>query len=54
MIEKEWGVSNSSKLYDANSDKNSNYKAESYKDGSIAEKYTQVLSNIFNINDNIG
>ena len=48
MIEKEGGVSNSSKLYDANSDKNSNYKAESYKDGSIAEKYTQVLSNIFN------
>ena len=49
MIEKEGGVSNSSKLYDANSDKNSDYKAESYKDGSIAEKYTQVLSNIFNI-----
>ena len=48
MIEKEGGVSNSSKLYDANSDKNSDYKAESYKDGSIAEKYTQVLSNIFN------
>ncbi len=48
MIEKEGGVSNSSKLYDANSDKNSDYKAESYKDGSIAEKYTQVLHNIFN------
>ena len=40
--------SNNHNIKYANSDKNSDYKAESYKDGSIAEKYTQVLSNIFN------
>ena len=47
IIESEGGLSNSSKLYDFNSDNNSDYVAENYKNSSVAVKYTQILSKIF-------
>ena len=48
IIESEGGLSNSSKLYDFNSDNNSDYVAENYKNSSVAVKYTQILCKIFN------
>jgi hypothetical protein len=35
-------------LYDFNSDNNSDYVAENYKNSSVAVKYTQILIKIFN------
>ena len=50
IIESEGGVSTASKLFDFETDKSSNYEAEIYKKGSKAEKYTEILKNIFNYN----
>ena len=48
IIESEGGILTASKLFDCNTDKSSNYEAERYKKGSKAEKYTEILKNIFN------
>ncbi len=48
IIESEGGISTASKLFDHETDKSSNYEAETYKKGSKAEKYTKILKNIFN------
>ena len=50
IIESEGGISTASKLFDCETDKSSNYEAERYKKGSKAEKYTEILKNIFNYN----
>ena len=50
IIESEGGVSTASKLFDFETDKSSNYESEKYKKGSNAEKYTEILKNIFNNN----
>ena len=50
IIESEGGISTASKLFDCETDKSSNYEAEIYKKGSKAEKYTEILKNIFNNN----
>ena len=48
IIESEGGILTASKLFDCDTDKSSNYEAERYKKGSKAEKYTEILKNIFN------
>ena len=48
IIESEGGISTASRLFDFETDKSSNYEAEIYKKGSKAEKYTEILKNIFN------
>ena len=50
IIESEGGISTASRLFDFETDKSSNYEAEIYKKGSKAEKYTEILKNIFNYN----
>ncbi len=50
IIESEGGMSTASKLFDCETDKSSNYEAERYKKGSKAEKYSEILKNIFNYN----
>ena len=50
IIESEGGILTASKLFDCDTDKSSNYEAERYKKGSKAEKYTEILKNIFNYN----
>ena len=50
IIESEGGISTASKLFDCETDKSSNYEAERYKKGSKAEKYSEILKNIFNYN----
>ena len=50
IIESEGGISTASKLFDFETDKSSNYEAEKYKKGSKAEKYSEILKNIFNYN----
>ena len=50
IIESEGGISTASRLFDFETDKSSNYEAETYKKGSKAEKYTEILKNIFNYN----
>ncbi len=50
IIESEGGISTASKLFDCETDKSSNYEAERYKKGSKAEKYSEMLKNIFNYN----
>ena len=48
IIESEGGILTASKLFNYETDKSSNYEAERYKKGSKAEKYTEILKNIFN------
>jgi predicted ester cyclase len=48
IIESEGGILTASKLFNCETDKSSNYEAERYKKGSKAEKYTEILKNIFN------
>ncbi len=48
IIESEGGILTASKLFDCETDKSSNYESERYKKGSKAEKYTEILKNIFN------
>ena len=50
IIESEGGILTASKLFDCDTDKSSNYEAERYKKGSKAEKYTEILKNIFYYN----
>ena len=50
IIESEGWISTASRLFDFETDKSSNYEAEIYKKGSKAEKYTEILKNIFNYN----
>ena len=50
IIESEGGILTASKLFNCETDKSSNYKAERYKKGSKAEKYSEILKNIFNYN----
>ena len=50
IIESEGGISTASRLFDFETDKSSNYEAEKYKKGSKAEKYSEILKNIFNYN----
>ena len=50
IIESEGGILTASKLFDCDTDKSSNYEAERYKKGSKAEKYSEILKNIFNYN----
>ena len=50
IIESEGGILTASKLFNCETDKSSNYEAERYKKGSKAEKYSEILKNIFNYN----
>ena len=50
IIESEGGISTASRLFDFETDKSSNYEAERYKKRSKAEKYSEILKNIFNYN----
>ena len=50
IIESEGGILTASKLFNCESDKSSNYEPEIFKKGSKAEKYSEILKNIFNYN----
>ena len=50
IIESEGGILTASKLFDCETDKSSNYEPEIFKKGSKAEKYSEILKNIFNYN----